>query len=47
MLKSWFEMSYHEWKQAQECSQLAISQETLEDQHLIEYGPHTDINGDK
>ena len=57
VLKSSFEMSYSEWKQAQEsqyfnwkcliCTQLVISPETLEDQHLIEYGPYTDITGDK
>ena len=50
-------MSYPESKQALEsqyfnwkcviCSQVAISSFTLEEQHLIEYGPYTDINGDK
>ena len=50
-------MSYPESKQALEsqyfnwkcviCSQVAISPFTLEEQHLIEYGPYPDINGDK
>ena len=50
-------MSYLESKQALEsqyfnwkcviCSQVAISPFTFEEQHLIEYGPYTDISGHK
>ena len=50
-------MSVPYWKQTQEaeyfnwkcliCSQIAKSPAALEDQHLVEYGPYKDINGDK
>ena len=50
-------MSLPHWQQTQGaeyfnwecliCSKLAQSPAALEDQHLIEYGPYTDINSDK
>ena len=52
-----FKMSLHPWQQAQEaayfnwkcliCSEIAQPPAALEDQHFVEYGPFTDINGDK
>ena len=50
-------MSVPYWKQTEEteyfnwkcliCSQIAKSPAALEEQHLVEYGPYKDINGDK
>ena len=52
-----FEMPLPPWQQALDakyfnwkcliCSKVAQSPGALEDQHLVEYGPFTDINGDK
>ena len=40
------ESEFFNWK-CLICSQVAQSQTELEMQHMVEYGPYTDINGDK
>ena len=45
-LKQALESQYFNWK-CVICSQVAVSSFTLEEQHLIKYGPYTEINGDK